>query len=173
MLIIPVYTRGINDNEIYCCKAYDLICFKCFIVVVNHMLASMFLLLWTQFESWTPRLQQTKLTLRDSWWTLQYILLLKYTISVAAGLLHLLHTCHFHSQVGNGCIGNEVGGCGSGTSLRIHVEFYHNHGLFPDVLYKKMIMTCGSDFKTLRYYVNPVSISHCTVYILSKVHVPY
>ena len=37
------------------------------------------------------------------------------------------------TQVGNGCIGNEVGACGSRDSLRIHVNFYHYHALFPDV----------------------------------------
>ena len=36
-------------------------------------------------------------------------------------------------QVGNGCVGNEVGGCGHMTGIKIHVEFYHGHALFPDV----------------------------------------
>ena len=36
-------------------------------------------------------------------------------------------------QVGNGCVGNSVGGCGGQTGLKIHVDFYHGHALFPDV----------------------------------------
>ena len=36
-------------------------------------------------------------------------------------------------QVGNGCVGNEVGGCGHETGLKIHIDFYHGHALFPDV----------------------------------------
>lgn len=43
--------------------------------------------------------------------------------------LHII----FIIQVGNGCVGNEVGGCGHETGLKIHVEFYHGHALFSDV----------------------------------------
>ena len=39
----------------------------------------------------------------------------------------------FSVQVGNGCVGNKVGGCGHETGIKIHVEFYHGHALFPEV----------------------------------------
>ena len=35
--------------------------------------------------------------------------------------------------MGNGCVGNEVGGCGAVSAIKIHVDFYHYHALFPDV----------------------------------------
>ena len=65
-----------------------------------------------------------------------------------------------YTQVGNGCVGNEVGGCGHETGLKIHIDFYHGHALFQDVscdefikflitnilymqaLYDKIISTC-------------------------------
>ena len=30
-------------------------------------------------------------------------------------------------------MGNQVGGCGHETGLKIHVDFYHGHALFSDV----------------------------------------
>lgn len=46
-------------------------------------------------------------------------------------------------MVGNGCVGNEVGGCGHETGLKIHVEFYRGHALFPNALYEEMLKECG------------------------------
>jgi serine carboxypeptidase-like clade 1 len=46
-------------------------------------------------------------------------------------------------MVGNGCVGNKVGGCGEQTSLKIHVDFFHFHALFPDALYEDMLKECG------------------------------
>ena len=72
--------------------------------------------------------------------------------------------------MGNGCVGNEVGGCGHETGLKIHVDFYHDHALFPDVsvhmftsqsmsifslpiqqtLYQEMLKECG-DFMNIKW----------------------
>ena len=39
---------------------------------------------------------------------------------------------HFCFKVGNGCIGNSVGAC-SVQGMKIHIDFYHGHGLFSNV----------------------------------------
>ena len=36
-------------------------------------------------------------------------------------------------QVGNGCIGSAVGGCGDNSGVKIHVDFYYSHALISDV----------------------------------------
>jgi len=36
-------------------------------------------------------------------------------------------------MIGNGCIGNKIGGCADEEGLKIHVDFYHEHGLFSNV----------------------------------------
>ena len=52
----------------------------------------------------------------------------------------------FTAQVGNGCVGNEVGGCGRQTGMKIHIDFYHGHALFPDVRLCHGVACCrGSD----------------------------
>ena len=44
-------------------------------------------------------------------------------------------------QVGNGCVGNEVGGCGSISGLKIQTEFYHGHALISDVSRELLVTT--------------------------------
>ncbi|KAL5463734.1 hypothetical protein EMCRGX_G032661 [Ephydatia muelleri] len=46
------------------------------------------------------------------------------------------------AQVGNGCIGNTVGGCGDVSGIKIHMDFYHGHALFPDALYDTLVANC-------------------------------
>ena len=45
----------------------------------------------------------------------------------------LLSKCCTFVQVGNGCVGNLVGGCGSVTGVKIHVDYFHTHALYPAV----------------------------------------
>ena len=61
-----------------------------------------------------------------------YILFMKhYSVYIVYGQYNNV-TVYF-SQVGNGCVGNEVGGCGTVTAIKIHVDFYYWHALVPQV----------------------------------------
>ena len=47
------------------------------------------------------------------------------------GMLSNAQSVLAYMQVGNGCVGNEVGGCGRVSAIKIHVDFFHWHALFP------------------------------------------
>jgi carboxypeptidase C (cathepsin A) len=51
--------------------------------------------------------------------------------------------------IGNGCWGNQVGMCGhGGDPMRISMNFYYGHALFPERLYDNITRDCG-DFSNV------------------------
>lgn len=64
-------------------------------------------------------------------------------------------------QVGNGCIGSAVGGCGDDSGVKIHVDFYYSHALISDV-------RCCTTGPTVNQPLSPPSSSACTTRLCQR-----